>query len=107
MLFIKVSNIKTIFGSVDYKGLDLNKIVAGSQVYVDDFSSAYLATTEGSLPENVNIEIIEESEYLSVREAQHSEIQSEKDRLKQLEQDSLTALIAISELYELLTAKEV
>ena len=106
MLFLKVSNIKTMFGSMDYKGLDLSKVVPGSPVYAKDFNTVHLATEETELPPSADIEVVAESEYLSSRENQEQEIQSDKDRITQLEQDNLTALAAIAELYELLMAKE-
>ena len=59
MTYLKIENIQGEFGSIDYKGLDIDKFVAGSQLYAQDFNSVHVLTNENlegwTLPKDVTI----------------------------------------------------
>lgn len=63
MKFIKISNLQDMFNQVDYKGLDLNKFIAGSQVYMPDLSQCLIATAEVDIPSHSDILELTENEY--------------------------------------------
>jgi cyclophilin family peptidyl-prolyl cis-trans isomerase len=56
MKYIKINNFLNEFDQPDYKGLDLNKVIPGSQIYSQDLSYAVLATEEEfvTLPTDTN-----------------------------------------------------
>lgn len=77
MKLVKVSNLMTIFNSADYKGLDINKFIAGSQIYKKDMSECAIATTEETIPAQVDLVELTEQQYVAYREAIMAEQQAE------------------------------
>lgn len=61
MTIVKISNLIQPNGRADYKGLDLEKIVAGSQLYPND-NTAYFFYT-GDVIEHPDVLVISEDEY--------------------------------------------
>lgn len=90
MKFLKVQNIKGNFGRIDYKGLDLRKIIGGSQVYEKDLNYCLLATNEEGLPVSTDIIELTETEYTTLRnELEHLQQQEEQtieDRISLMQQ---------------------
>ncbi|MEK5477267.1 hypothetical protein NYE70_09950 [Paenibacillus sp. FSL R5-0407] len=66
--FYKVKNLMT-FGQYDYKGLDLDQFIAGSQVYNDTDNEFAVASTEEGFDGHADVTQITEAEYLAYREA--------------------------------------
>lgn len=62
-MYIKISNLMNTDGKADYKGLDLNLIVAGSQIYPND-NTAYLKYNGTAATDN-DITELTESDYLA------------------------------------------
>ena len=83
---VKISNLTGANGIADYKGLNIDLNVAGSQVYPNDENVAYLFNT-GAIPEHADIEIITEEEYLLAKQAHESKPRpaTVESRVQQLE----------------------
>ena len=65
MKAVKISNLVQPNGSVDYKGLNIDLNVPGTQVYdIEDGNNvAYLYTTQDVLPQHPDLIEISEAEY--------------------------------------------
>lgn len=63
MKYLKITNLKNIFGQCDYKGLDINQFIAGSQVYAQDMSCCVLATNENITIISTDITELQETDY--------------------------------------------
>ena len=106
MKFIKVSfNSALNVNIIDYKGLDINLFIAGSQLYPNDVSWCAVATTEDLTNfSHPDVEIITEEEYLELK----AEIDNEKAVLAAeeaakkdtMQSDIDTLMLAVAELYE-------
>ncbi|GIO39291.1 hypothetical protein J41TS12_41520 [Paenibacillus antibioticophila] len=66
MKSLKIINWITKHGGADYKGLDINLFIPGTQIYLDDV--CYVQTEEIDIPENSEIEVITGAEYASILE---------------------------------------
>lgn len=62
-MFIKITNLIDSHGICNYKGLDIDLFIPGSQVY--DMNIAYIATEEIEIPEHSDIQVLTEEEYVS------------------------------------------
>lgn len=97
-------NIKNILpgpfnsGQIDYKGLDINQFVPGSQVYAYDVTECVIATSEDYNGENPDvIELTQEEYELKAEElrATHPEPEPEVDpKAFQAQIDALTIAMA-------------
>ena len=67
MKFIKVMNLFNNQGKADYKGLDLSKIIAGTQLYPIDENVAYVGYEDDEIPQHKDLQIITEEEYLQIK----------------------------------------
>lgn len=65
MKYIEVADLVNIFGQSDYKGLNIDLFISGSQVYSTDMSVFIGATTEELLPVHADLTEITEAEYIS------------------------------------------
>lgn len=65
MKYVKVINLTNAFGTADYKGLEIEMIIPGSQVYDITLSVFIGATTEEALPIHADLIEITEAEYKS------------------------------------------
>lgn len=73
MIGLKVVNVAPERGgSYDYKGLDLDKFVSGSQVYPRGTRDFYVITEQEDIPEHPDIYIITEEEYKKVYDAENN-----------------------------------
>ncbi|PKM75270.1 MAG: hypothetical protein CVU92_02350 [Firmicutes bacterium HGW-Firmicutes-17] len=78
MKYVKINNLTDAFGKVDYKGLDINKFIAGSQRYTPDCKICICATEEeGNLPKHVDFLEISEGEYVEYRKEIESVMKAE------------------------------
>ena len=68
MFFYLVTNLKT-YGAIDYKGLDLEQFVAGSQVYNEKDNEFAVASTEDFKVVHADVTQISESDYATYRES--------------------------------------
>ena len=64
---IKVKNVLKEKGIKIYKGLDISKIIHGSDFYAKDYSYIILKTTQVDLPAHKDLEEITEVEYESAK----------------------------------------
>lgn len=84
MIFLRVTTLTNSFGQCDYKGLDIDKFVPGSQVYKKDMTMCVIATTEdGELPSNPDLEIITEQQYIQEKQEIIAEYQIEQQTIDQ------------------------
>jgi|HigsolmetaAR203D_1030402.scaffolds.fasta_scaffold00226_60 hypothetical protein len=67
MMFVKVVNILGPNGHIDYKGLDIDRFVPGSQAYKVDFSFCILATTEELAELPSDVEELTQEQYEDLR----------------------------------------
>lgn len=71
MIGLKVVNVAPERGgNYDYKGLDLDKFVSGSQVYPRGTRDFYVITEQEAIPEHPDIYNITEEEYTRVYDAE-------------------------------------
>lgn len=92
MFSYKINNLLKGDCTLDYKGLDLNLIIAGTQIYNSDYSFCLLVTTE-DVATNGDLVQITEAEYntlkqeiidaIPVPEKTEAQINSEKIALLQ------------------------
>ena len=100
MKIIKVNNLFNNTGLADYKGLDLEKIVAGTQLYPynDNFCALYYM---GELPEHSDLEELSQEDYELIKENIKKETPlSDAERLKMQEQAiaELTMIVAMGQI---------
>lgn len=111
MFIVKVNNLTQANGKLDYKGLDINKIVGGTQLYPSYDNVAYFFY-DGEVNEGGDIQIITQATYdshkIRIDEENASFITPEK-RIEQLEselavakEDNVSNMLAITELYEMI-----
>ena len=81
MKFVKVMNLFDNQGTANYKGLDLSKIIAGTQLYPINENVAYVGYEDYELPQHEDLLVITEDEYLQIK----NEI--EANRPKTLEEE--------------------
>ncbi len=117
MEYIKIVNINTSMGEIDYKGLDVSKFIGGSQVYSEDLSFVLVATEENISILHEDVFIFSEEEYIKQRneiktKAKQKEISLEQklheiqENLVQSKTDNLITLEALAEVYEILRDKK-
>lgn len=62
MKYVKIDNlISKTNGICDYKGLDIDLFIAGSQVYDND--TAFIGTIEEDIPQHEDLQILSKNEY--------------------------------------------
>lgn len=67
MQYLKINNLQNKFGQCDYKGLDLNQFIAGSQIYAQDFSCCLIATNEDITTLPTDVTELQETDYNTQR----------------------------------------
>ena len=86
-MYIKVINMN-FNGQIDYKGLNINKFKAGTQVY-DFENNVFLVNTNEEVSETEDISIITETEYNAIKlEIESREVEPTdtlEDRVNNLE----------------------
>ena len=100
MKFLRISNPISKFGQYDYKGLDINQFIPGSQVYKADNTVVLVVTNhDGYIPHDDLSELIE-SEYDQLRAELEAEnaapVKTQTDQIIQLQSDLKSAQDAIN-----------
>ncbi|MBG9655008.1 hypothetical protein [Cytobacillus firmus] len=67
MNFIKIYNLINEQGVANYKGLDLAKIIAGTQLYPSSVNVAYIGYVDDEIPQHEDLQIVTEDEYLQIK----------------------------------------
>jgi hypothetical protein len=81
MNLVLVKNVCQDDGVMDYKGLDINDIVPGTQLY--PFDNTALFKYKGELVDSIDVEVIDQSRY----DIEKSKLEKDKvDPIKELEQ---------------------
>jgi hypothetical protein len=80
MLIVKITNLKNSNDIIDYKGLNLDLIVAGSQLYPPDENTAYFFY-DGEVIEGEDLQLITESEYQTVKTKSEGVLHDQMDYL--------------------------
>jgi hypothetical protein len=96
MKFIKILNLSNGSGQVDYKGLDINQFIPGSQVYPIDASFCLVATNESLsiLPDDV--QELQQSDYITQgTDIRNQIINNGTDPISQLKAQNAQMLIAL------------
>lgn len=90
-MILKISNLRQDNGVYDYKGLDVNQFVSGSQVYPNGFDSVFLMTKEEVIPTHIDIVVIPQSEYdaekLAFQTSLPKSLDEELAEVKQIQAD--------------------
>ncbi|MFE4525884.1 hypothetical protein ACFRCQ_28095 [Cytobacillus firmus] len=93
MNIVQVTNVFLDNGNGDYKGLDINKIVPGSQVYNANDNSAYFLY-DGEVLESTDISIVTQSIYNSAKQLyKEDQPLSIEERIKELEETVALSLL--------------
>lgn len=97
-MFIKINNLLTVDGNADYKGLDIQKIVPGSQLYPVG-ENYCMVEYDGEVLEHQDILKVSKSEHDALKVSmQSNQPKSEMDLLKEENQALNNAVV---ELYEI------
>ena len=107
MKIIKVSNLFTN-GKADYKGLDLDKIVGGTQLYPKDDNVAYFYY-EGDVTGNEEITIIDQAMYEEKKQSivdEASNTMTTEKEIEQLKQQNKELSLATLELADTVAAQD-
>jgi len=67
MTYIKINNLFQPDGMCDYKGLDIDKIVAGTQLYPNDENACYFQFN-GSVVSHKDVKVISLTDYQTAYE---------------------------------------
>lgn len=91
---VKVSNLIQSNGHADYKGLDLNKIVAGTQLYPDYDNVAYFFY-DGEVPTVTGLQVVTLATYdeHKNRIANQPKPRTESERILELEDVIFNAMM--------------
>lgn len=100
MAYLKITNIVTSTGAIDYKGLNINKFAPGSQVYGNGY--CVLQTTQTSIPTHADITQLTLAQYQAEAEAIKQSLEPRPDPIAELRQSDLDNKEAIAALYEML-----
>lgn len=101
MKLLKISNLVGQFGGqVDYKGLNIDQFIPGSQVYKHDFSYCIVATFEESTSLHSDVTELTPEQYSVEKQVIIAEIQEltpppVEDRITQLEAENAQMLLAL------------
>ncbi|WP_243299143.1 hypothetical protein [Bacillus litorisediminis] len=100
MEILKVSNLIQSNGQADYKGLDISKIQAGSQLYPSTENTAYFFYS-GEVQAGPEVTVIDQATYDNVKaqiEQELANIVTPEKKLEQLEQQQDLMQKAIDDL---------
>lgn len=95
MEYIKVINLFNLGGTADYKGLDLQKIVPGTQLYPVN-ENYCIVGYNGDIPNHADLTVVTEEEWLNLR----TEIENNqpKSPIQELEEKQALMQQALDEL---------
>lgn len=97
---IKIENLQDELGRFDYKGIDISKNVAGSQVYLDENNTAYLKT-QSDIPDDNDVTLVSSEEYTNALQRYKNETVSELSEIERLEADMNEAIVELTMLISL------
>ncbi|WP_088187534.1 hypothetical protein [Desulfosporosinus sp. FKA] len=84
MKYLKIVNLTNQFGQCDYKGLDIEQFVPGSQAYSTDRSYCLVTTNENITTLPIDVTELQEADYTTQRQSIISQQQA-NDPIKQLQ----------------------
>ncbi|BFH15903.1 hypothetical protein WJ0W_003295 [Paenibacillus melissococcoides] len=88
MIGLKIINVvPERSGNLDYKGLDINLFVAGSQIYPPGTRDCYVITAQVDIPKHEDIHLVTEAEYEAAYNAER-ERQQEPGPIEQLKAEN-------------------
>lgn len=97
MIILKINKLTDLFGRIDYKGLDIDKFICGSQLYAEKLEYCYVATTEEFTNLHEDITIVDEVEYSNFKKSLE-EIMAKKTEIEQLKEQNIMLENAILDL---------
>lgn len=106
MTYVQVDNVKQASGFFDYKGLDLNLIVPGTQHYPQASNSAFFGY-EGVIPEHPDLHSITEEHYETVKADELKPEPSVYEQLDELKKKYVVLEQAQADLLSTLAEKKV
>lgn len=87
-MYLKIINL-LVYGNPDYKGLDINKFISGSQVYDLKNGICFLKTDELNIPQNVDVTVLSEADYIAgvneIRSMEQAAAQTIENRISAVE----------------------
>lgn len=88
--YVKIANIQTSFGRLDYKGLDIDKVVPGGVAYSKSGTECMFVVEEDTeIPVHPDITEVTEEEFMAYRQViineQQDGIVSTEQRISDLE----------------------
>lgn len=98
MKYLKIVNFIEPNGDADYKGLDIQQFVAGSQFYDFDNKVCIIITATDDIPNHEEIITLDESQYNDIKTAIEASSAStqEKSELEQLKEQVAAQQAAIN-----------
>lgn len=113
-MYIKILNLGIGKGTVDYKGIDINEITPGSQIYNEVSDSCILEVNTVNLNSDIVEISLEEYEIIKNEWLQNNnspfnleeKIAKLEEENEVLKADNLTTLEALAEVYEMLLAMQ-
>lgn len=99
MILLKISNLIQHDGHVDYKGLNLDKIKPGSQLYPDYSNVAYLEY-DGEIDGLSDVQVVTQATYDEHKQriANQPRPITPEEKIQQLEEQNMSLMLAIAEL---------
>ena len=84
---------------IDYKGLDIHKIVSGTPIYPEGTNTAYFEY-DGDVVEGGDVQVITKATYDTHKKAIENQPKpvTPEDRIQQLEEQNLSLMLALAEL---------
>lgn len=92
MRYIKINNFYDAFGQPNYKGLNLDEIISGSQLYPENSTYAIVATNQELTTLPMDVEEITQEQYLQEKTNLQTANQQNQADLQQL-QNTVAELI--------------
>ncbi|AET70755.1 hypothetical protein Desor_5379 [Desulfosporosinus orientis DSM 765] len=98
MKFGKIVNFTNMFGQSDYKNIDINLIVAGSQAYKSD-GSCFVFAYDGDIPQHEDISELTQVQWQEEKMAIDAENSADKQTIEQkiddLQSQNAQAILAL------------
>ncbi|WP_121614802.1 hypothetical protein [Virgibacillus halodenitrificans] len=100
MKCFKISNFIKSNGDADYKGLNINQFIAGSQAYDFENSVCLVKTREDSIPSSPDLQVLTEKEYNETKDIinSNSPAVQEETKIENLEKKQEVMQKAIDDL---------
>lgn len=69
MKFYKINNLTDLFGQPNYRGLDIERFIPGSQAYTSDLGTCVIATKQVDFGGHADVSELTQEQYLTEKQA--------------------------------------